>query len=54
MRMPFAMLDFPLLSLAISHPLRPEMMGADEHSEDLDDMENEVRLDHVCWLDVRR
>jgi hypothetical protein len=42
MRMPLSMLDFPFLSLTISHSLRPQVMRADENSEDFDDMDDEM------------
>ena len=42
MRILLSMLDLPLLSLAVSHSLRPEMMRTDEHSKNLNDVENEM------------
>lgn len=54
MRIPLSMLDFPFLSLTISHSLRPQVMRTDENPEDFDDMDDEMFLNHICWLDMRR
>jgi hypothetical protein len=54
MRVPLSMLDLPILSLAISYAFRPKVMRADENTKDFDNVEDKMRLNHICGFDMRR